>query len=199
MKSKRDIKKQQTRERILESAVTLYSDQGFVNTSMDQIACRAQVAKGSLFVHFSSQNQLISTVIQSICSDFGNTLYLQMQNFNGNIQDMLQLHLDLLKKHENLYRHLIIERTMLSEDARQILITMQSAISNYICLVAEREMQRNNIKIMPPHLFFNTWIALLHYYLINYDLFQPTQSVIQTYQHELLTHFSRLIEKNQEI
>jgi AcrR family transcriptional regulator len=196
MSNKREIQKQQTKDRILQSALTVYSKQGFVNTTMAQIAQEANVAKGSLFLHFSSQDQLIQAVIQRMCADFSNRLYAQKQNCSADVHAILQLHLSLLQDYEDLYRHIIIERTMLSTEAQHIFLTLQSTLSNTICQIAERDIKANKIKAVAPHLFFNTWIGLLHYYLTHRDLFSPNSSVIADHQQTLLMHYLHLIDQN---
>ena len=46
---------------------------------------------------------------------------------------------------------------------------------------------------LPIHLLFNTWLGLVHYYLMNADLFAPGESVLSRYQDELVSHFLALI------
>jgi hypothetical protein len=48
---------------------------------------------------------------------------------------------------------------------------------------------------MPLHLLFNTWIGLIHHYLMNRELFAPGASVVERHGRELLDHFMYLISK----
>jgi hypothetical protein len=56
---------------------------------------------------------------------------------------------------------------------------IQSAASFYIIQAAQREMDTGTINIMPFHLLFNSWIALINYYLSNGDLFASEGSVMK--------------------
>lgn len=46
------------REKIMDAATTLFSQKGYYETSMDDVAQLAGVAKGSLYYHFKNKSQL---------------------------------------------------------------------------------------------------------------------------------------------
>lgn len=52
-----------TREKILSVATRIFSRFGFYKTSMDEIARTAHKAKGSLYYHFASKEQLFTEVV----------------------------------------------------------------------------------------------------------------------------------------
>ncbi len=52
-----------TKEKILEVATKLFSRFGFHKTSMDEIARKARKAKGSLYYHFASKEDLFTEVV----------------------------------------------------------------------------------------------------------------------------------------
>jgi hypothetical protein len=45
---------------------------------------------------------------------------------------------------------------------------------------------------------FNTWIALIHHYLVNRDLFAPRRSVVRAKGRELVDHFLSLVMREPE-
>jgi AcrR family transcriptional regulator len=53
-----------TREKILETAMRLFSAQGYSNTSLSQVAKDAQVSKALIFWHFESKEKLFRAAIQ---------------------------------------------------------------------------------------------------------------------------------------
>ena len=53
-----------TREKILETAMRLFSTQGYSNTSLSQVAKDAQVSKALIFWHFENKEKLFRTAIQ---------------------------------------------------------------------------------------------------------------------------------------
>jgi len=57
--SRRERKKQETREKIYHTALTLFRIQGFEKTSVDQITSRADVGKGTFYNYFPSKEAVI--------------------------------------------------------------------------------------------------------------------------------------------
>ncbi|RUS45486.1 TetR/AcrR family transcriptional regulator [Cohnella sp. AR92] len=81
-------KKLLTRQRIMESAVELFEERGFVSTSVQQITDRAEVAKGTFFNYFASKEDMIlelesDTMIQVIGKRLGSEGPFLAQLFEG--------------------------------------------------------------------------------------------------------------------
>ena len=57
-------RRQATRERLYEAAVTLIAEQGFSATTVDEIAERAGVAKGTVYYNFASKNDLFEELLR---------------------------------------------------------------------------------------------------------------------------------------
>ncbi|HZW81923.1 MAG TPA: TetR/AcrR family transcriptional regulator [Candidatus Deferrimicrobium sp.] len=57
--SRRERKKQETREKIYHTALTLFRIQGFEKTSVDQITSRADVGKGTFYNYFPTKEAVI--------------------------------------------------------------------------------------------------------------------------------------------
>ncbi|WP_433888852.1 TetR/AcrR family transcriptional regulator [Streptomyces sp. CA-111067] len=57
-------RRQATRRKLYEAAVTLIAEQGFSATTVDQIAERAGVAKGTVYYNFASKNDLFEELLR---------------------------------------------------------------------------------------------------------------------------------------
>lgn len=55
-----------TRERIVAAAVSLFAERGFDATSVNQVVARAGVAKGALYHHFESKDDLLYEVYREL-------------------------------------------------------------------------------------------------------------------------------------
>ena len=53
-----------TRQRLYEAAVELIAEQGFSATTVDDIALRAKVAKGTVYYNFKSKNELFEELLR---------------------------------------------------------------------------------------------------------------------------------------
>lgn len=53
-----------TKEAIFESAIKVFSNYGYTGATMDEVVARAGVAKGSLYYHFKSKEELFVFIIR---------------------------------------------------------------------------------------------------------------------------------------
>lgn len=60
----RQQKAKETRARLFAAAAELFDAQGYHQTSVDQIAKRAQVAKGTFFLHFATKDAVIGELVR---------------------------------------------------------------------------------------------------------------------------------------
>src|SRR3954449_10137215 len=53
-----------TREELLESALTVFAERGYRDASVDEVAERAGYSKGALYWHFSSKDDLFYALLE---------------------------------------------------------------------------------------------------------------------------------------
>jgi len=109
------------------------------------------------------------------------------------MKEVLEVHLKGISENEMFYTRLVSEGHLLNESARNSWIMIQSAISFHIIQVAEREIKAGTIRDMPANMLFNTWVGLIHYYLVNGDLFAPGESVLKRCSKGLVEYYMNLI------
>lgn len=186
--NKREQKKSATREQIIRTATRIYTEQGF-NTPTSVIAKEAGVSHGALFAHFPTREVLILALLVRFLEEVGGRLHILSET--GGITDMLNAHIEFLSEHEDFYRRLISETSLLPDEANDTVVSMQSIVANHFLAVLEK--RRAVIKPLPHHLIFNAWLGLIHYYLQNKKLFAPEGSVLKRYRQELVRSFRTLI------
>lgn len=62
--SRRDDQTRETKQRLVSAAIQLVSEVGWRRTTVEQIAERAGVAKGTFFVHFKTKEAIVVTLVQ---------------------------------------------------------------------------------------------------------------------------------------
>lgn len=190
--NKRQEQKAKTREHIIQIAFDEFSKNGLTNTPTADIAAAAKVSHGTIFAHFPTREILLDAVIEEFGMRITRRLHELVDETCG-MREILEAHLKGIAEYEDFYIRLISEAPLLQEGSRNTLIMIQSAISFHLTQVAEREQSNLRIKKMPLNLMFNTWIGLIHYYLINQDMFAPGKSVVSTYGEMWIQHFINLI------
>ncbi|MCW8886211.1 MAG: TetR/AcrR family transcriptional regulator, partial [Motiliproteus sp.] len=60
-------KSEEKRQQILDSATLLFTERGFADTSMDQVAKQAEVSKQTVYSHFGGKDELFTAAIERRC------------------------------------------------------------------------------------------------------------------------------------
>jgi AcrR family transcriptional regulator len=68
------------REAILAAALDEFSAQGFAAARIDEVALRAGVAKGTIYVHFRDKEELFQEIIRSVLSPFVGTIEVTLKS-----------------------------------------------------------------------------------------------------------------------
>ena len=193
MTGKRFLQKEQTRKKIIAAAAKVYSEHGF-SAPTALIANKAQVSHGSIFVHFPTVEDLLLCLLERFSHEMIRELHSLSQS-GRKITKLLDMHINALIKHEDFYKRLVKEAVYLPKEARNTFIAIQSTVSIHFLFVLENEINAGKIKELPFHMLFNTWLGLVHYYLLNGDLFAPGESVLARYKNTLIKCFLSLIKK----
>jgi AcrR family transcriptional regulator len=196
MPSKRQVQKEETRKKIMRCAYQIFSEEGFGSTTQ-AIAKRAGVSHGTVFAHFPAVGDLLSALLTEFGDSIGARLHRLAENKEG-MEELLAEHLAVLAEYEDFYTRLLSERSLLPGGARSTLLSIQSTVAFHFYEVVTREIREKKVKQLPPHMLFNIWIGLIHYYLLNKDVFSPEEPVLNRYRTELLGCYLALIQNEEE-
>ncbi len=195
--SKRQIQKTNTRNKIIVTAYRVFSEKGFsVATSV--IAKEAGVSHGSVFVHFPTLNDLLLCLLSDFGDKIGASLHILTKKCDS-IKGLLEVHLNVLEEYEAFYSKLISEINLLPIEAKSTFVMIQSTVAFHFSNIIECEIEKGVVKKLPTHMLFNTWLGLIHYYLMNKDFFSsPDESVLRRYKAELISTYLNLINSKSE-
>jgi TetR/AcrR family transcriptional regulator len=88
---KRERRKESRPGELLAAALDLFVDKGFAATRAEEVAQRAGVSKGTLFLYFGSKEELFKAVVRENISDHYPGWHEELQNFEGTTAEMLHL------------------------------------------------------------------------------------------------------------
>jgi AcrR family transcriptional regulator len=188
----RDVQSQRTRARILEAAARIFARDGLSAARTLEVAREAQVSHGAIFVHFPTREALQAAAIEAVGGEVAARTHALAQS-GGGVAEVLQAHLAGLCKHETFYARLVSESPLLPPIARSTLVAIQSAVAVHLSAALEREQAAGKVRRLPLAFLFNTWLGLLHHYLLNRALFAPGGSVLARHGPELVRSYSALI------
>ncbi len=87
---KRERRKEARPGELLVAALDLFVEKGFAGTRAEEVAQRAGVSKGTLFLYFSSKEELFKAVVRENISSHYPRWHQALQSFVGSTADMLQ-------------------------------------------------------------------------------------------------------------
>ena len=61
-----DSREKNTKERILEEALKLFSQKGYIGTSMNDIATKLGVTKAALYKHYTNKQEILDSIVEKM-------------------------------------------------------------------------------------------------------------------------------------
>lgn len=191
----RQEQKAATRERLVDSAMTLFARKGILQTTTADIARAIGMSHGVVFLHFPKRDNLVIAVIDEFARRLAAEFRRALERDLG-LRAVLEAHLLALSEFEPFYARLVTEAPLLPPKVRSTLLLVQAAVAHRIEQAVAREGGR--VRSFERHLLFNTWIGLVHHYLVNRDLFlvgdAAGASVIAEQGDALVRHFMTLVQ-----
>jgi AcrR family transcriptional regulator len=175
----------------------MFARDGISATPTATIAASAGIAHGTLFAHFATREDLIAEIITRFLRRLAVRLQKAIED-KATLGDFLTSHLDGLAENEDFYRRLLQEQSTLPPYARATILSMQSVISLQLSKVITRRSGGREQGGGCHDLLFNTWIGLVHHYILNRDLFSPGQAVCRSRRDELVDHFCLLMKNHED-
>jgi AcrR family transcriptional regulator len=92
---KRERRKEARPGELVKAALDLFVEKGFAATRVDEVAARAGVSKGTLFLYFESKEDLFKAVIRDNIANLFPAWNEEFKTFEGSSAEMLQYAMDL--------------------------------------------------------------------------------------------------------
>src|SRR6188474_2287208 len=88
--AKRERRKEARPGELLDAALDLFVEKGFAATRSEEVAARAGVSKGTLFLYFPSKEELFKAVVRENISGRFEEWNKEFATFEGDSADMLR-------------------------------------------------------------------------------------------------------------
>ncbi|HAA89286.1 MAG TPA: hypothetical protein DCE07_01690 [Peptococcaceae bacterium] len=100
------VRKKDKRERILKAAVDVFFEKGFYEATVEEIATRAGVGKGTVYEYFANKEQLFKEMFQEGVDAYLQAIRTQLLGEPGSAQEILtrfaHIHIGFVEKHLSL-------------------------------------------------------------------------------------------------
>jgi AcrR family transcriptional regulator len=91
-------------QEILEAAFTEFSRHGYAQTTLDRIAERAGVTKGTIYVYFENKEHLFISMVREITKTTLDTVHDMFESHDGSTADLLRAQFSFI------YQHIVEDR-----------------------------------------------------------------------------------------
>ncbi len=91
VRAKRQRRKEARPSELLAAALELFVEKGFAATRAEEVAKRAGVSKGTLFLYFASKEELFKAVVRENISGRFGEWRARIENFEGSSADLLRM------------------------------------------------------------------------------------------------------------
>ena len=128
-------KKQKTKNQILSTTIKLFEEYGIENVTMEQIFSTAGIAKGTLYNHFSSKEEIIASYIENTFVNQEKIRLSNFQNYTTTREKLIYIFTELtirVEKNQDLFEKYTIFRMQEMVTFNQEKKSGFSKISNYL-------------------------------------------------------------------
>ena len=154
------------RELIIKAAEKIFSEKGFFQAKVEEIAAEAGVGKGTVYEYFSSKQEVFYEMLKDITrdldlKDLGNNLSSAVEK----VRKIVETHLNFMLKHRNMARVLMQEHLTMTDELFDYMKTNRDdklkALEGIIIEGIEKGEFRKDIDPeVTAHLIFGATISL---------------------------------------
>lgn len=161
--NRRERKKEETRESIIYCAVTFFKEKGFQETSMEEIAEKSDVSKGTLYNYFQDKESILVGYFQTIIADYGKKMkesFTENRDIKSTLNNLLDFISDIFKNDKELaavyFKYRMPSRFDVSQDSSQ-----RSGIEKWVLEIIEKAQQDGQLRIGIPALILTRTFQFL--------------------------------------
>lgn len=181
-----------TKRKIFETSMKLFAEKGYDATSIDEITSAVGVAKGTLYYHFSSKEEIFNFLVEEGMKLLKNSIEIKTSKCNSTIDKLKAIsliQLKTVKKYENLL--MIVLSQALGTDSRNVFC--KNKVIEYINVVQNiieegqknGELEKLDSEIMASEIFSLTYSCLIYLRKINKPI--DIEKIYQEYEKTIFT------------
>lgn len=164
-----------TKRAIFDSAIKVFSNSGYSGATMDIIATDAGVAKGTLYYHFKSKEEIFNFIIKegmTVIKDKIESIAVKEEDILSKIKIVCKIQLGFVYESRDFFK--VVMSQLWGQEVRQL--ELRESIKryiNYIKAYLEEAMRQGVVKEgdaeLMAYTLFGTICSAAIYQLINYD------------------------------
>jgi AcrR family transcriptional regulator len=136
---------------VIDAALALFAERGYAQTRLDDVAMRAGISKGTVYLYFASKQELFEAVIQDRVTPWLDALGSQTIDPHASTEELLRSFLQwgwnqfLESKLYMIARVVLAESSNFPHLAQAYLREVMGPIHDHVLMLLERGQQRNEV------------------------------------------------------
>lgn len=145
IKERKEREKRRRKAQIIDAAIDLMEEQGFDTTTMDEIAERAELSKGTLYLYYADKSTLYQAIkkraLQRLQEKFSNALRQDLPGAKL-VQEMLTFYADFIEDNATLAKAMMLfERSNENVSANNPVYEKCAHLENELLILVTRAIQ----------------------------------------------------------
>ncbi|WP_025784323.1 TetR/AcrR family transcriptional regulator [Sporosarcina sp. D27] len=178
-------KKTVKQERIIESAIILFAEKGYSNTSTAEIAKMAEVAEGTIFKHYGTKENLLLSLLVPFLRDFlpvmadelMDDLMTQETSFQGFLKNLLKNRSEFFLENREVFQIFIKELIYKENLKNELLPYIIENGSSRLTKVIENFQKRGELVNKPAEFILKTLGTVISGFFISRFVLLNRQSI----------------------
>lgn len=146
--NRRERKKEETRGNIINCAVSFFREKGFQETSMEEIAEKSDVSKGTLYNYFQDKESILVGYFQTIIADYGKKIeenFEEKEYIKLTLYNLMDFISEIFKDDKELatiyFKYRMPSRFDFNHNSSQ-----RSGIEKWVLKIIEKAQQDNQLR-----------------------------------------------------
>ena len=173
--------KTEKQQRIIESAIKLFAEKGYSNTSTAEIAKEAGVAEGTIYKHYGTKEDLLLSVIVPFLKEFVPAQAKEVlqiaappdYTFRQILKTFLMNRTEFLKENRELFRVLVKEFFYRDGIKKELLPYIYEKVSPLYMKVIDEYKRRGELAQIPTEdIVRHTLLSFASFFISNFVIFE---------------------------
>lgn len=190
--SMRLVAKQKTRQRIIDKTALLLKEVGFSKVSSKEIARTSEVSQGTVFLHFGTKENLLSSVIIEELMAF-EILLADKCSVSLSTDEFIKNYLDLVISHEGILSRVLKDYGYLPEEIKKKINNLESSTKNLFFENIRKNSQKK-ISIVDSFVSIDAFYSQVVKNLMEKEVYTVSNSVLKQKRGKLLKLYRMLFE-----
>ena len=188
----RSESKEKTRKLLLEKTALLLHDKGFLMVSSKDISRECNLSQGTLFLHFKTKENLLTTIITDNIHRFERDLKKRC-NIKDNRESFLKDFIDVVIEHEAFLSRTYKDLAYLNEKLKKSVEGLENIMKN---LFFDNLMSTstNKLSIVDTFISIDAFLAQIQKDLIEKEVYTKFNSIIRQRRGKLIKLYRTLFE-----